>query len=536
MSFFDNVADYVEVERKAIEKGVKRNERIGPPERQQPAKRKRVHEDLAEVYQPIIEEPEIEMQVAPPQYDIAAYQAGVKRGSQGRMWAPSGSWLDRRTGQVMPNYKRQYSELEKASYKRGLRARRPYRRRRYKGKGKYSTVRGRGGFWSGLKRMAAPVVGAGLGLLQRKAISAISGMGDYEVKRNTLVHEGQDIASFGDMSKATIISHREYIADIEATGATAFSLDAFPINPGVPATFPWLSRIARNYDSYEFLGCIFQFKSTSSSSSSSEALALGSVILATNYNGEDPNYRDKLEMQNSQYASASKPSNDVIHAVECDPSVNMLGHMNVRTGGVPSNEDIRLYDHGKFQIAIEGVPSNASGTLGELWVSYQVALYKPLLGSGPLTDKWNLTTFVASIAVTNRFGQASGTAVAPDAGSSLLGSIDETSKYTFPATINRGKFMLMYHVTGTTSVAAADWSDPTLTNCSALEVVQNDGNHHAASSAVDQTGASVAAETYTCFVEVTGPSASITITNAALNVTGEATCTLIVSELTDHLA
>jgi len=51
-----------------------------------------------------------------------------------------------------------------------------------------------------------------------------------------------------------VITHREYVADIlaGANNPSAFNVTTFPVNPGQSSSFQWLSRIAANYESYQF--------------------------------------------------------------------------------------------------------------------------------------------------------------------------------------------------------------------------------------------------------------------------------------------
>lgn len=224
--------------------------------------------------------------------------------------------------------------------------------------------------------------GALLGGLAGSGIAKLAGFGDYTVNANSLLtlDEGMQVPSFGDLNHAIVISHREYIGDISIPATPAnFTLSSYPINPGLSQTFPWLSTIAPSFDQYEILGMIFEFKSTSSDFGTTTSLAMGTVILATDYDSSDSNYGSKIEMENAQYSTSCKPSISCIHAIECDPNLNFSPVKYVRTGGVPSSKDIRLYDQGNFQLATVGLPTGSSGVIGELWVSYQIKFMKPQL-------------------------------------------------------------------------------------------------------------------------------------------------------------
>lgn len=224
--------------------------------------------------------------------------------------------------------------------------------------------------------------GAEFGGVAGKLIGSIAGFGDYTIKYNSLLDMGHPIPSFGDMSQATVVRHREYITDIvvPATPGT-FTNRTFILNPGNPQTFPWLSQIAACYDQYQFMGCVFGFKSTAGDTAT---FALGSVIMASDYDVSDPPYTSKNQMEQSQYCVSSKATVDQIHPIECDPSVGPVAIKYIdHADSVISSFEKRLADHALVQIATTGLPGGTSGSIGELWVSYEVALYKPAVPTSP---------------------------------------------------------------------------------------------------------------------------------------------------------
>lgn len=239
--------------------------------------------------------------------------------------------------------------------------------------------------------------GAAMGGYAGRGVASLTGMGDYTISKNDLLqlNEGQQVASFGDMNHGVIIMHREYIGDVTQT--STFTLNSFPINPGLPQTFPWLSNIAPNFDQYQILGMVFHFKSTASDFGTTTNMAMGTCILATDYDSADSNYASKIEMENAQYSTSGKPSVDIIHAVECDPAITFAPIKYVRTGGVPSGKDVRLYDQGNFQLATTGMPTTG-GAIGELWCTYKIAFYKPnlQLGASVLTSTAGASTWDGS--------------------------------------------------------------------------------------------------------------------------------------------
>lgn len=233
---------------------------------------------------------------------------------------------------------------------------------------------------------AGGAVGGKLGGFLGKGISRLLGFGDYTVVNNSLFKEGMAIApgesvpSFGVMGAETRVKHREYIRDVLVpVSPLLFTNTSYTINPGDSVTFPWLSDLAANYQQYKINGMVFEFKTLSSDITAGGAL--GSVVLSTNYNVLDAQFVDKVHMENSQFAVSAKPSCSQIHTVECDPAqtANPLRYVRDASSSTTTSQDARFYDLGKFQIATVGLPGSAGAVLGELWVSYDVSLYKPIL-------------------------------------------------------------------------------------------------------------------------------------------------------------
>jgi hypothetical protein len=218
--------------------------------------------------------------------------------------------------------------------------------------------------------LAGNVIGHGVGW--------ITGTGDYKTNFRSISSNACTVPSFRN-SDSTVITHREYIQDIfSGTGTpSAFSTTVLPLNPGQTSTFPWLAQIAANYEEYDIQGMVFEFNSTSGNSVASTNTALGTVIMATEYDPTKPVFESKLAMDNYSFAVSIKPSESFLHAVECKKNRTPVKQLYVRTGS-NTGTDLRWTDFGNFTIATYGCP--AAGTnLGELWVTYKVKLIKPRL-------------------------------------------------------------------------------------------------------------------------------------------------------------
>ena len=217
----------------------------------------------------------------------------------------------------------------------------------------------------------APVLGRHAGSM----IGSLFGSGDYKIESNSIIQgASQEVPSFKGGN--TVVRHREYIKDIVTSSvAGQFQNETFRINPGLAATFPWLCVIAQNYDEYKIHGMVFEFKTSSSDALNSTNTALGSVIMATEYNVVAPSFTTKQQMENYQYSNSAKPSLSQMHGIECAEGTAPLNELFIRQGDTAAGEDLRFYDFANFQIATVGFQA-ASVNIGELWVTYEIEFLK----------------------------------------------------------------------------------------------------------------------------------------------------------------
>jgi hypothetical protein len=215
-----------------------------------------------------------------------------------------------------------------------------------------------------------------------RAVGSLTGIGGYGT--NALFEQSDmEVPSFhssGDEQGAMCISYKEYVGDVfgNASGVT-FSNKGYSLNPGLDGTFPWLSQLAQNYEEYEIKQLVWTYRSTTSDIGSSTTGQVGTIIMATNYNPDQPLFSDKKSMMEYYGAASVKSTDSLLSGVECDPS-KLSGSEGkyVRTNPVLQNQDIKGYDAGIFQVAVCNTPTAmANLSLGELWVSYTIVLRKP---------------------------------------------------------------------------------------------------------------------------------------------------------------
>lgn len=308
------------------------------------------------------------------------------------------------------------------------------------------------------KRVVAPVANAGLKKLQDMAISKISGMGDYagvvdNLKSNAIIRPTMNdtVPAFSNISGGVQIAHREYIEDIYSS--TDFLNRSYNINPAIGGTFPWLSNIAVNFEQYHIRGMIFEFKTGSSDALNSVNTALGYVVMTTEYNSLALPYTNKQQMENSQFCVSTKPSKSVIHPIECAPfqTPSQPLYTRLANGNFVAEGDKRLYDLGNFQLATVGM-QQAGVNLGELWVSYIIDFYKPVLGSGLAFDARNSHYNLKNVVSANNL------LAEPVVVFDTLGGSFDQNTYIFPPNAV-GKYQVTYSIAGAESSALADFRD-----------------------------------------------------------------------------
>ncbi len=202
-------------------------------------------------------------------------------------------------------------------------------------------------------------------IVQYKAPVAVT-----KVKRNVLPKIkpiGQDFR----------IKHREFVRDI--VGSVAFSsAQTVAINPGLVLTFPWLSAIARRFESYRFNSLAFRFETTAPTS------ATGTALLTLDYDPTDLSPISKTQALSYKSAVRTAPWQEA--CLTCS-SEDLHKRSSYFVRGAPVvTTDLHLYDVGNLYMCVSGQASTAS--IGELYVEYDVTLMTPQLES---TDPLSLS-------------------------------------------------------------------------------------------------------------------------------------------------
>lgn len=185
-----------------------------------------------------------------------------------------------------------------------------------------------------------------------------------------------------------MVSHREYLGDLSMTNG--FSARSYPINAGVAKTFPWLSRLASRFEKYSFKKLQFQYRPRCATTQA------GAVFFCPDFDASDAAPEDKTQAMSYQSLADGSPWNEFVQICTKE-ELSGLRDYYVRTAGVPSGSDVKLYDVGNLFACTQGVDTNF---IGELWVDYDVELMIPQIGGDvPGTGLDVFTTSVTKAAV-----------------------------------------------------------------------------------------------------------------------------------------
>lgn len=283
--------------------------------------------------------------------------------------------------------RRTNAELYTKNYPAGMsgKAKNPVATRRYR-----AILKGRGGYWADLwsnaRKYVPRAIGGALGIATGTGWGAgvsagaqfsknILGWGEYKAEGMDLTGNVPSMHSAGE--NGVIVTHKEMIGTIYSS--TDFHVTKYEINPGVAATFPWLSGLAKNFQQYNIEGLAFVYVPTCSDAVSAGTVAsMGSVSMSSDANVMTPEPTSTLGMQAAQFSRSGKPSQHMIMPVEQDEEFGgrPLRHMLIRSGAVPAGQSLQFYDDCVVYVATDG--NGVAGVqLGQLYVIYAMTLNNP---------------------------------------------------------------------------------------------------------------------------------------------------------------
>jgi len=163
------------------------------------------------------------------------------------------------------------------------------------------------------------------------------------------------------------VVHRELLASV--TGSAAYTVQrTLAMNPGLAASFPWLSTQAQNWERYRFNRLRFCYYTRTGSN------VPGFVLLIPDYDASDAQPASEQIASTYEDVAEDAPWKDI--ECFCRPAaMHAIGPTKfVRSGALAANQDVKTYDAGNFFLAtIDGT----AVPWGKLWVEYDVTLFTP---------------------------------------------------------------------------------------------------------------------------------------------------------------
>jgi hypothetical protein len=310
-------------------------------------------------------------------------------------------------------------------------------------------------------RALGSLVGQGdLGAFAGESLAKLFGHGDYVVSSNSLMSgkvHGPNPPTFSKQGRrGTRIIEREFIGDVFSgalsSGSSVFTNTSYRLNPTDRSAFPWLSTIASQFDQWEPNGIVYEFVSTSSSFNGTSQ-ALGTVIMATDYDVFDALYASKQVMENADYSCSTRPAESLMHGIECDKNERPTPLLYTSSSSTQNLQDL-----GNFQIATVGC-NTAGARLGELWVSYDITFYKKQL----VSPASSLSLWCASGTTTIGLSYFNAAVVSAARGITVTPLVGVGSRVNFPISQGSGRFLYTYYLH---DYDTSDNPSPTvLTNC-----------------------------------------------------------------------
>lgn len=175
---------------------------------------------------------------------------------------------------------------------------------------------------------------------------------------------GMVVVNKGALRKL-IVRHREYVGSIVSAGGDD-ERRVYMINPGHPATFPWLSRIAQCFETYNFRSLGFSYYNSVGTDTD------GIVSFHPDYDAEDDNTTLTLAQLYSFKDSIRMPVWDS-HRMPCSSEgLNKRKRYYV----AENSSGARSADVGTI---IVSTSTSHVGKIGDLWVDYTVEFQTPQL-------------------------------------------------------------------------------------------------------------------------------------------------------------
>lgn len=204
---------------------------------------------------------------------------------------------------------------------------------------------------------------------------------------------------FQNDMNSTRVRKAEFLQNI--TGTTLWTLlTTIATNPGLAASFPWLSNMAQGWERYTFKRLCYHYITRTGMTTP------GSFLLAPDFDASDSPPSSEQIMSDYTDADECPPFADPEDGhyrfeIDCKKLHRVQKELYVRTGALAANQDVKLYDGANIYC------STVDGTAvswGKLWVEYEVEFYQPQIPSGGFAGSGVLLGAGGSLAAATPFG------------------------------------------------------------------------------------------------------------------------------------
>jgi hypothetical protein len=170
------------------------------------------------------------------------------------------------------------------------------------------------------------------------------------------------------------VVHRELLGNVSGTGTTAFTIaSTFALNPGVVQTFPWLSNMAQNWETYRFNSLRICYYTRTGSNTA------GSVLIVPDYDPTDVSPITEQTASAFEDIQEDAPWKDIVCRLRPAAMHGLGPRKYIRSGALGLNLDLKTYDSGNVFICT--VDSAGVAGWGKLWIEYDVIFFTPQLPS-----------------------------------------------------------------------------------------------------------------------------------------------------------
>lgn len=162
------------------------------------------------------------------------------------------------------------------------------------------------------------------------------------------------------------VKHSELVGVV--SGAINYSILTYEVNPAIDVTFPWLSGVAENFESYRLYGLSMRYVPRCPTTTN------GTIMISCDYNSADPTAVLGPSTEQALMATPGAVETPAWASISfrLDPKRFNLDKYFTRSSGAVSNE---LYDPAFLYLGVVAFASN--DVVGRLFIDYDIELLTP---------------------------------------------------------------------------------------------------------------------------------------------------------------